>query len=123
MFHSKAVVLAAFVSIAASGCCFAAGNPLRVGVVTRHASRYIGHQLTISGFILGQESGYALVSDEASGRIGHFDLPVVGATVSTLKTHMRYEFEGRLVGSGLKAVNGDPVHLELIAPPIPSKKP
>ena len=74
-------------------------------------------RLVRAGYVLARENGYVLVSDEPGGRIGHFDVPVTGAGVADLKPRVRYVFEGQLLDHGLKAVNGDPVHLELSAPP------
>jgi hypothetical protein len=99
----------------------AASAPLKIGAVTRHASRYVGKPVTLAGYLLAQEKGYVLVSDEPGGKAGHYDLPVTGPGVGDLKPKVRYVFEGRLLGKGLVAVNGDPVHLELSTPAVEAK--
>lgn len=76
----------------------------------------MGKEVTITGFLLRQEDGYAIISDEPGGKLGHFDLPVVGDGVAALLPKVRYDLQGLLLDQGLNAVNGDPVHLQLTAP-------
>ena len=114
------VVIVALIGIVGIQSAVSAPPPLKVGAVSRHASRYVGKQVTIAGYLLARESGYVLVSDEPGGRIGHYDLPVTGDGLATLRPRLRYVFEGRLLDHGLKAINGDPVHLELSAPVTPA---
>jgi hypothetical protein len=115
-------VAIALIGIVAAPPAFSAALPLKVGAVSRHASGYVGKPVNIAGYVLASENGYVLISDEPGGSIGHYDLPVTGEGLADLKPRVRYVFEGQLLDRGLKAVNGDPVHLELTAPPSKAKR-
>ena len=116
-----AVFAIALTGILGAHSAVSAPQPLKVGTVSRHASGYAGKQVSIVGYVLARENGYVLVSDEPGGRIGHYDLPVTGAALADLKPRVRYVFQGELLDHGLKAVNGDPVHLELSGPVTAAK--
>lgn len=87
--------------------------PLKVGAVTRHADRFAGQHVLLSGYLLAREPGYILFSDEARGRISPYDLPVTGAGIDQMVPLKRYLIEGEVLDHGLAAGNGNPYHLEL----------
>jgi hypothetical protein len=89
----------------------------KVGAVTRHAGKFVGQHVLLSGYPLAREQGYILFSDEPRGRISRYDLPVVGAGVDKMRRTKRYLIEGEFLDHGLTASNGSRYHLELSAPP------
>ena len=89
-----------------------------VGQVTRHANQFIGQLIRLQGYILKQENGYAIFSDEPTGSIGVYDLPIRGVGVDLLKSNQKYELQGIFLGSGLVASNNNHNHLELTTLPI-----
>ena len=94
------VVIIALIGIVGIQSALSAPRPLKVGAVSRHASRYVGKQVTVAGHLLARESGYVLVSDEPGGRIGHYDLPVTGEGLAAVRPQVRYVFDGRLLDHG-----------------------
>jgi hypothetical protein len=95
-----------------------AASPLRIGAVTWHAAKYAGKDVTLVGYLLALGDGYVYFSDEPRGRVGPRDLPVTGAGLDGLKVGRRYVITGYLATTGLAAANGNPLHLELAAPPV-----
>lgn len=91
-----------------------------VGDITFHPKSYVGKHVVMRGYLLKQEAGYVLVSDESSGKIGPRDLPVSGTGIDTLKPGQLFVIEGEFLDHGLKASNGNRYHLELTAPPKPA---
>ncbi|MDE2311687.1 MAG: PQQ-binding-like beta-propeller repeat protein [Patescibacteria group bacterium] len=87
-----------------------------VGQVSRHAIDFVNQNVSIAGYVLRQENGYAIISDEASGSLGPYDLPIRGVGVSGLAVGKKYTFVGTLTQGGLDAVNHNSFHLELSAP-------
>lgn len=94
----------------------------RVGAVTRHASRFVGQHVLFSGYVLAREPHYILFSDEPSGRISRFDLPVIGTGIEKMRRRKKYLIEGKFLDYGLAAKNGSRYHLELTAPPREDKR-
>lgn len=84
-----------------------------VGSVTRHSAKYIGKNVHLRGYVLKQENGYIIFSDELNGTISNFDLPVTGAGIETMQNKQSYIIEGVYLGKGLIASNKNPNHLLL----------
>ncbi len=118
--HLGAALAAALVVAAAVQPAASAPTVHKVGAVTRHAAKFIGQDVTMRGYLLARESGYILFSDEPGGRIGRYDLPVAGNGIDAIVPGKRYIIEGRFLDHGLKALNGNPDHLELTQPPQPA---
>ena len=96
-------------------------TPLKVGAVTRHAERFVGQHVLLSGYLLARDAGYILFSDEPRGKISRYDLPVAGAGIDQMMPTKRYLIEGEFLDRGLAASNGNRYQLELSAPPRLSK--
>jgi hypothetical protein len=90
------------------------GPILSVGQVSRHPQKFLNQSVNISGFVLGVENGYVIFSDENSGLIGPYDLPVSGTGVNNLALKQKYTVHGTLKYKGLDASNHNMYHLELI---------
>jgi hypothetical protein len=90
-----------------------------VGQVTRHAFLYINQTVTMKGYLLKGEKGYLIFSDEATGAISQYDLPVSGAGIDVIKPGVPYQIQGVFLDHGLTASNGNPDHLELSKAPSP----
>ncbi len=88
-----------------------------VGEVTRHAQSFVGQSVLIRGYLLKKETGYAIFSDEATGTISSFDLPVTGQGVDLMQPDQAYLIEGIFLRQGLTASNGNSYHLQLSSPP------
>lgn len=93
-------------------------TPSMIGSVSRHPQNYVGQTVTVSGYVLEQQNGYAIFSDESSGSIGQYDLPVTGTSVANLVKNQKYILQGVLKSQGLSAINKNPYHLELTSLPI-----
>lgn len=91
-------------------------NPVTVGNVSRHAQNYLGQTVIIAGYVLSQQNGYVIISDEPGGTVGFYDLPVMGPGVAGLQLKQKYVFQGILRGTGLTSTNRNPDHLELAEP-------
>jgi hypothetical protein len=115
--HLGAALAAALVVGVAVHPAAAAPTVHKVGAVTRHAPAFIGQDVVMRGYLLARENGYILFSDEPGGRIGRYDLPVSGAGIDQIVPRNRYVIEGKFLDHGLKALNGNPDHLELSQPP------
>jgi len=89
----------------------------KVGEITRHAVGFIGTQVRMEGYLLKKESGYILFSDEPTGAVSKYDLPVTGTGYDTMLPNKKYSIEGMFLDHGLTAQNGNPDHLELDAVP------
>ena len=88
-----------------------------VGQVTRHAAQFVGQTVLLKGYLLKKESGYIIFSDEPTGSISAYDLPVIGTGFDTIQPKQAYLLQGVFLGSGLTASNGNAYHLELSALP------
>ncbi len=112
-------VLAAAALVGAAAIHPAAAAPAvhSVGSITRHATKFVGQEVVMRGYLLASEAGYVLFSDEPGGRIGRYDLPVTGAGIAAIEPRKRYVIEGTFLDHGLVASNGNPDHLELTKPP------
>jgi hypothetical protein len=88
-----------------------------VGEVTRHAQPFIGQTVVIRGYLLKKEPGYSIFSDEPTGSISSFDLPVTGQGIDLMRPNQAYLIEGTFLDHGLAPVNGSAYHLELSALP------
>jgi hypothetical protein len=56
-------------------------------------------------------------SDESSGNIGYYDLPVSGMGLDSIKSGRKYILEDKFTKSTTMASNGSPFVLELTNPP------
>lgn len=88
-----------------------------IGSITHQASNFLNQTVKVQGYLLKKENGYAIFSDEPSGAISQYDLPVVGTGVDTVVPNKKYILEGRFVAGGLQSSNGNLNHLELTSPP------
>lgn len=88
-----------------------------VGEITRHAKPFIGQKLLIKGYLLKKEKGYIIFSDEPTGAISTFDLPVNGEGNDLIKPNQAYFIEGIFLDRGLVSSNGNSYHFELSASP------
>ncbi len=95
----------------------AANSAASIGSVTRHAADFLNQTVTVQGYLLKKENSYAIFSDEASGAIGQYDLPVSGTGIDTVVLGQKYILTGKFVAGGLPGSNGNPNHLELSALP------
>ena len=86
---------------------------LSVGQVSRHAQIYLNQSVVITGYILEQQNGYALFSDESTGSIGVYDLPVYGPGVDGLLPKQKYILQGILNYQALTSSNHNPYNLEV----------
>ncbi|MBZ9799596.1 hypothetical protein [Mesorhizobium sp. ES1-4] len=111
------IFIAIGVAAAAATVASAGGAVHRIGSVTWHPDQYAGQVLDLVGYPLARRDGYVLFSDEAQGAVSAHDLPVAGANVDKMQLHRRYYIQGKFVGGGLKASNGNPYHLQLTALP------
>ena len=89
-----------------------------VGQVTRHAGQFVYQHVRIQGYLLQKNNGYIIFSDEPTGVIGRYDLPVVGAGTDTMQSGKKYELQGTFLGQGLVSSNHNPDHLELDRLPV-----
>jgi hypothetical protein len=115
-----AICLAGLVSTTAMGDSSIQSNHrvvYKIGQVTRHARKFVNQGITLTGYLLAQEEGYAIVSDEPRGKISAHDLPVSGAGLDRMRPMKKYVFEGNFLDHGFKAINGSRYHLELVAAP------
>ena len=111
---ASAICLAAIVTSAAAVTPPAASS---VGAITRHAAAFLGRDVALIGYLLEQEPGYAIVSDESSGTLSTYDLPVVGIGADQLRLNTKYLLHGKFVDAGAAAANGSKYRLELSAAP------
>ncbi len=88
-----------------------------VGEVTRHVQSFVGQTVLLRGYLLKKESGYVIFSDEATGSMSNFDLPVTGQGIDLIQPNQAYLVQGVFLGQGLTASNGNPYHLELSSLP------
>jgi hypothetical protein len=95
----------------------AAGAVHKIGAVTWHPLKFIGQEITLSGYLLAREKGYAFFSDEPKGRVSAHDLPVSGPGLEALQFQKKYKIQGKFLDSGLTVSNGSTYHLELTAAP------
>lgn len=89
------------------------GSVLTIGQVSRHPQNYLNQSVMVSGYVLAQQNGYAIFSDENGGQIGVYDLPVTGAGINNLVLRQKYTLQGILKYQGLIASNHNSYHLEL----------
>ncbi len=88
-----------------------------VGKITRHANNFINKNVKVRGYLIKKEIGYIIISDEASGAISMYDLPVIGPGIDAVKPNKKYVFQGMFLGQGRVFSNNSPDHLELSQPP------
>ncbi len=88
-----------------------------VGEVTRNMGQFVGQSVLLRGYLLKKESGYVIFSDEPTGPISSYDLPVTGQGIDLMQPDQAYLIEGTLFDHGLVASNGSAYHLELLASP------
>lgn len=84
-----------------------------IGSVTRHAGDFLNQTVRVQGYVLKKESGYVIFSDEASGSITSYDLPVAGSGTESLQFNQKYALIGKFVHGGLQSSNQNPYHLDL----------
>lgn len=114
-------IFAAGLAFLATGV--AGASPQSVGSVSWHPARYVSKQVEIRGYVLAVGKGFALMSDEAGGKVSAHDLPVTGPGVDAMKLKGRYLLSGRFVRGHIATANGNPYHLELVSPPRPLAAP
>jgi hypothetical protein len=88
-----------------------------VGEVTRHALQFVGQNVLLKGYLLKKESGYIIFSDEPTGSISSYDLPVTGASIDLIQPKKLYLIEGTFLDHGLISSNGNKFHLKLTTAP------
>lgn len=88
-----------------------------IGAVTRHAQNFVNQQVRVQGYLLKRENGYDIFSDEPTGALGSFDLPVIGTGLDTVDFNQEYILQGSFTSGGFNSINGNPNHLELSVPP------
>ncbi len=88
-----------------------------IGQVTRYASNFVKQNIKVAGYLIKKETGYLIFSDEATGVISSFDLPVTGLGIDTVKFGQKYILEGTFMYGGLHSSNNNPYHLELLDVP------
>ena len=88
-----------------------------VGAVTRNAGQYVGQTVLLQGYLLQKESGYIIFSDEPTGSVSGYDLPVTGQGIDLIRPKQAYLVEGTFLDHGLVASNGSIYHLELSSSP------
>ncbi len=88
-----------------------------VGAITRHAQQFVSQTLLIRGYLLKKETGYVIFSDEPTGTISSFDLPITGPGIDLMQSNQAYLISGTFLSNGLSSMNGSVYHLELSAPP------
>ncbi len=89
----------------------------RVGDVSRHPLQFVGKSVTVNGYSLKSEGDYVIISDEATGIPGYYDMPVFGTGISVVMPKKLYAFTGMFVGDTQKTGKRSPYHLELSQPP------
>jgi hypothetical protein len=97
----------------ATEAALSASPVLSIGEVSRHPRNYVNKSVTMTGYVLEQQNGYAIFSDESSGKVGVYDLPVSGSGVGGLALKQKYIMQGILKYKGLVASNHNLYHLEL----------
>ncbi len=88
-----------------------------VGQITRHAKDFVNKNIKVSGYLIKRETGYLIFSDEATGAISSFDLPVTGLGIDLVQSGQKYILEGKFVEGGLESSNKNLYHLELSSKP------
>ncbi|MDE2031166.1 MAG: hypothetical protein KGI58_02840, partial [Patescibacteria group bacterium] len=76
-------------------------NVLKIGQVSRHTDNYVNKSVTLTGYVISKENGYAIFSDESNGSVGYYDLPVSGPGVGNFALKQKYTFQGVLKYKGL----------------------
>lgn len=84
-----------------------------VSEVTHHTKKYENQTVRVEGYVLKIEKDYAIFSDEPSGLISTFDLPVTGEGTEALEEQVKYQIEGKLIFGGLKSSNKSEYHVEV----------
>ncbi len=112
--------LAAF-AIATTASLADVAKPLKIGKVTRHATKFLDSPVTLVGYPLELPPATVYFSDKAAGRIGPHDLAVTGAGLETLEMGHKYTLQGQFKKAAEAASNGSSLVLELSAPPIETK--
>lgn len=104
---------------AAGGTAHGAPSPIvhKIGAVTWHAARFVNQDLVLTGYMLEQDSDYALFSDEPDGAISAHDLPVTGVGLDLLKPKVKYIVRGHFARGPHPASNGNAYSLELSTVP------
>lgn len=89
-----------------------------VGEITRHTGQFVGQTVLIKGYLIKKEPGYIIFSDEPTGLISSYDLPITGQNIDLLQSNHLYSVEGTFLDHGLVSSNGNKFHLELTTAPI-----
>jgi len=95
----------------------AAGAAHKIGAVTWHPLKFIGQEITLSGYLLAREKDYVFFSDEPKGKVSAHDLAVSGPGLEALQLQKKYKIQGKFLGGGLTVSSGSTYHLELTAAP------
>ncbi len=88
-----------------------------VGEVTQHAQSFVGQTVLIQGYFLKKEAGYIIFSDESTGLISSYDLPITGTGIDLMQPNHLYLVNGLFVNHGLTSSNSNQYHLELLVVP------
>jgi len=88
-----------------------------IGQITWHPQRFLNQTVRVQGYLLKEEVGYAIFSDEPAGAITKHDLPVIGNDVDNAKPRQKYILQGKFLSKGLKSTNRNPYHLKLFTTP------
>lgn len=91
--------------------------PQTVGSVTHHASEFLGMNVTLKGYVLEKQSGYVILSDEPSGSLSSYDLPVFGNGIDQMQQGVAYVVQGTFATSTTPTRNGSTFRLQLTQPP------
>ena len=89
----------------------------KIGAVTWHPLKFIGREITLSGYLLAREKDYVFFSDEPKGKVSVHDLPVSGPGLEALQLQKKYKIQGKFLDGGLTVSSGSAYHLELTAAP------
>ncbi len=92
-----------------------------VGEVTRNDGPFVGQTVLLRGYLLQKESGYIIFSDEPTGSVSSYDLPVTGQGIDLMQPNQAYLIEGTFLAHGLVASNNSMYHLELSTSPSLTK--
>jgi hypothetical protein len=114
---AAAVFLATVVTPFATEGAPAEGTVHKIGAVTWHPLKFIGQEITLSGYFLAREKDYVFFSDEPKGKVSVHDLPVSGPGLEALQFQKKYKIQGKFLDGGLTVSSGSAYHLELTAAP------
>lgn len=101
-----------FIMRSASDTSFPQTQAFTVGYITSHSSELVGTVMKVDGYMLKQENGYLMFSDESSGNISSGDLPVLTSGTDSFAPNQKYQLIGELINGGIDAINKNTYHFE-----------